>query len=545
MAVVTVTANNTRVEDGEDATGWSSIGGGAGGAAEGSFFYQGALLFNRKITSSTGAGFYYTPTADAGSAQNMTAAATRAWLAKVIVTDYGGLQAADGLRLRIGSDPSNYYVFVVAGTGSPITAYDTYPAQGGFIIVPIDPNVAGYRYQTVGTPNLASVDYFGTVAAFAASQAKSENVGCDAIDLGTGLTLVGGDGADPDGTFDDFVSFDQGTIANRFGYVRKVNGTILVFGTLTIGTATATVFTDNDSIVLFPDGFFASGYSGIKVDIQNASTAVTIGATLTGLGDATVVDTRPDHTVTGTAGTYTFTGAMNAHRNVTVADAPTQIAFSECSVECVALLSEVAGGRINFQDSVLKTLSTAGVATMKLGTGTGEFNLGNSSFARNTIEQAGTGHAIEITATGTYTFDSLVFSGYGADGANDAAVYNNSGGAVTIDVVGTGNIPTVRNGTGASTTVNLAKTLTVTGMVDGSEVSVVENPDTAPTILFYTASTSGGTVTYTHDGSGKVVNVYVNHLNKKWLQAATGLVLDQDRTVTVVQADDITYNNPP
>ncbi len=542
MTVVAVSANNTRVEDGENATGWSSIGGGPGGAAEGSFFYQGALLFNRKVTSSTGAGFYYTPTSDGGSAQDMTAAATKTWLAKVIVTDYGGLQPTNGFRLRIGSSSTAYYEYVVAGTNSPLSAYQTYPAQGGFIIIPIDPNIAGYRDSTSGTPTLTSVDYFATVAAFASSQAKSENVGCDAIDLGTGLTLVGGGGADPAGTFDDYVSFDQGTVNNRYGYVRKVNGTILAFGTLTIGTATAAVFTDTSSIVMFPDGYFAAGWSGVAVDLQNASTAVTIGAQLIGLGDATVVDTRPDHTVTGTAGTYAFTGQLLSHRNVTVADNPTNITFSNCVVECVLLASGSSGGRINFQNSTLRTLSTSGVATMVLGAGSGSFDLPTSTFTNNTVEQGGTGHAIEITATGTYTFDSLTFSGYGADGTNDAAVYNSSGGAVTINVIGSGNTPTVRNSTGSSTTVNLSKSLVVSGMVDGSEVTVVRQSDGVQ--LFHTESTSGGTVAYTHDGSGTVVDVYVNHLTKKWLEAATGLVLDQDRTVTVVQQDDLVYNNP-
>jgi hypothetical protein len=65
----------------------------------------------------------------------------------------------------------------------------------------------------------------------------------------------------------------------------------------------------------------------------------------------------------------------------------------------------------------------------------------------------GSGHGIEITTPGTYTFTGNTFSGFGADGTTDAAIYNNSGGAVTINVV-SGGTPTVRNGAGASTTVN-------------------------------------------------------------------------------------------
>lgn len=44
----------------------------------------------------------------------------------------------------------------------------------------------------------------------------------------------------------------------------------------------------------------------------------------------------------------------------------------------------------------------------------------------------------------------------------DAAVFNNSGGAVTINIANLGDTPTVRNGTGSSTTVDNAVSLSVT-----------------------------------------------------------------------------------
>jgi len=88
----------------------------------------------------------------------------------------------------------------------------------------------------------------------------------------------------------------------------------------------------------------------------------------------------------------------------------------------------------------------------------------------------GTGHGVYITASGTYTFDNWTFSGYGANDTTDAAVYNNSGGSVTINVSG-GDSPTVRNGTSASTTVNNPRTYTVSGVETNSEVRIY-NADT-------------------------------------------------------------------
>lgn len=86
----------------------------------------------------------------------------------------------------------------------------------------------------------------------------------------------------------------------------------------------------------------------------------------------------------------------------------------------------------------------------------------------------GTGHALEITTPGTYTFAGNTFAGYGAAGSTDAAVYNNSGGAVTLNISGGGNTPTVRNGAGASTTVNNSVTLTLTGLQPGSDIVILD-----------------------------------------------------------------------
>ena len=125
---------------------------------------------------------------------------------------------------------------------------------------------------------------------------------------------------------------------------------------------------------------------------------------------------------------------------------------------------------------------------------------GNSTNQTNlTFTSDGTGHGVEITAAGTYTFTSWNFSGYStanpgtnntpASGSTDAMVFNNSGGAVTINVVGGTNV-TVRNAASSTTTVVFAVTATVSGLLGNTEVSVLQNPSpyssavAAPTTLF-------------------------------------------------------------
>lgn len=84
----------------------------------------------------------------------------------------------------------------------------------------------------------------------------------------------------------------------------------------------------------------------------------------------------------------------------------------------------------------------------------------------------GAGHAIYITSTGTYDLTNFTYSGFGADGTTDAVVYNNSGGAVTLNISG-GDTPTVRNGASATTTINNSVTVRVEGVTEGAAVKVI------------------------------------------------------------------------
>lgn len=497
MAVVAVTANNSRIEDSEATTGWSNRGGGAGVAAEAPLAYQGTNTVNRKITSSTGAGFEYDPAADSGSAQDMTATATSHWMVKAIVSDAGGLRSNDGLRMIIG-DSTNEYVFIIAGTDAVKNAYNEYLLRTATLIVPINPNISGYRDGThsSGTVTLTAVDVFGVDAEFATATAKAENVGVDAIDLGTGLTLVGGDGGDADGVWSDFVDEDEGTVNNRWGYANSIYGTsgvLFFFGTMTIGSATATEFSDTTAQILWPDGLFGAGFSGVSADLQSASTTITDGATHTSLGTTNTEDTRADYTWTGTSGTGTASHTLNNFRNYIMTSAVT---LDGGNIE-IADLTQASG---TIQNSTIRCNSASGVAVCNDPTFT---SISNTNFI-----QAGSGHAFEITSTGTYTFTDLTFNGFGgtagtnstpSSGANDAMIYNNSGGAVTINISG-GDSVSVRNGASATTTVSAAAPITLTNLIAGSRVYIENTTDSV--VLFNeieATTTFSNSVSYTTD----------------------------------------------
>lgn len=449
MAVAAVTTSGVfRLDDAEANTGWGSVGGGQGPSAEASFPYQGNNLVNKKITGTGGVS--YDPTGDAKTAESM--ASGRAWIVKGIVTDYGGLNALESLYARYGSAAAAYWQFLLAGSNSPLDSYKSYPARGGLVVIPVNHQVTSLRTQS-GSPAEAACDFFGFVANFDSSQAKSENVGCDAIDLvnvGGGLLLTGGTAPDPAGVFQNFFTFDEGTIGNRYGLARAADGGLLLaFGTWIIGSAgVATRFNDVGAKVLWPEGFVPEGFNKLQLNLGNAGTTITDGSTHTGLGKryaASGHDTRFDVEWTGTAGVGSATHKIENCRQYTANSAVT---IDGADIQTRFLTQ----GGATIQNSIIRTDGhAAGQVTIS------DVNL---SLLNNVdFIQSGLGHAIVINTPGSYTLNGLNFSGYGADGSGAAAIYNNSGGLVTLNVSG-GNTPTVLNGASASTVVNNSKTLT-------------------------------------------------------------------------------------
>jgi len=144
----------------------------------------------------------------------------------------------------------------------------------------------------------------------------------------------------------------------------------------------------------------------------------------------------------------------------TTFDSPTRITPNTFEMtDCVL----AAGSNTNANGMVL--LDTAGDSD----------NMSGISFISD-----GTGHAIEISAAGTYDFNNITFTSYGADGTTDAAVYISVNAAVTINVLGGGDTPTVRN-SGTAPTINNSVTVTVDGVAEGTACKVVAN-ETAGTV---------------------------------------------------------------
>jgi hypothetical protein len=99
-----------------------------------------------------------------------------------------------------------------------------------------------------------------------------------------------------------------------------------------------------------------------------------------------------------------------------------------------------------------------------------KFDSSGASATSCAFTSTGTGHAIEIAATGTYDLTGTTVSGYGADGTPDAVVYNSSGGAVTILRAYADAALTVRNSAGSTTAIQNPAVYATATCLTGSHV---------------------------------------------------------------------------
>lgn len=502
MVAVAVAADNDRVAVATiatDAGTWGNDQGGGGTADEPDFFYQSSTAQSRKVgTSRIGRQYSGGTTRDASTATGTH----QHFLFKVNITNYAALVArtTPAAGIKIGSDASNYDEWYVLGN-------DNYPTAGGWQFIVINPNITGYvDDNTNGTPTLTAIDYYSLLADFSATS-KSENVIIDAIDLGRGLKLTGGDGASTDGVWADFLSADEGTAANRWGYIRSLSGIYFVQGELAIGentseTAVATVFQDTTGQTLvWENGRAATGYYRMRFNLGNATTDIDItGATFDSTGEksntlngeytATGEDTRLHVTATGTSGALNLIGCT--FKNLAEMTLTSVCTLDSCDVQTEDLTQSGA----EIFDSVIRTTSASAVATIQ------NPDLGASTDLRDTeFIQEGSGHAIEFTTGGTKTLTNLTFTGYNAsDGNNDSAIYCSAGsGTITIAVAG-GSTPSVR-APGMTIVKTNAKTVSVTARDAGTSAAI----DAARVLLFAGDGTGDlpyqDTVTITRSGS--------------------------------------------
>lgn len=356
------------------------------------------------------------------------------------------VQANGGMQLLVGNTLANYKRFYIYGD-------DVIP-YGGWQVNAINPeNTAS---ATQGTPS-GTWQYFGIAVAVQAAVARGYPLAWDAVRAGRGsIIATNGDLANGYANFSDIATKNDLNITNdenRWGIFSFGNGTYTQQGRLALGQAGSPVdFRDsNRAIFIKNTEFVTSNFN--QIEILNAASNISwVGISITALGTVSKgsVIVTDNALVSIDACTFTDMGIFTFLSNSTVISST----FRRC--ELINQGSSLFIGNLIDDCPVPIALTTINLN-----------NIQNCTFI-----SSGTGHAIEITVPGSYTFSGNIFTNYGITGTANAAIYNNSGGSVTITISG-GSSPTYRNGVGATTSVVSGATVTFTGLPIGTDVVIL------------------------------------------------------------------------
>jgi hypothetical protein len=327
-------------------------------------------------------------------------------------------------------------------------------------------NTAGHAVARAGSfagLNLSAITQFGSdFTTLSKGLGGGINVAVDIIRIGNnGLIITGGTTGDR-GNFLEIVNLDKSTADQRaHGIIREYTTDLYgLQGPLTFGDGTGTGtswFQDSNVVLVFENRNISNDkyYLAVTGNATGETHFILTGVTIATAGPFVTINfngTNIDElSITGCS----FRGLSNAVSFGNDADAANHVVTGNTFNGC----GQINPGDVDFSNNIIQS-STASATGAVLLDADGSSNWSDLSFV-----SGGTGHAIYITATGTYTFSNFTYSGYGANDTTDAAVYNNSGGAVTINVSGGGS-PTVRNGAGASTEIVAGSVTTLINIKD-------------------------------------------------------------------------------
>lgn len=481
MAAATYTTDLITLTVSDTITGYTEPTGSTQGGTpslESDYFIQGTNCVSKTFNATGIGGLAYTTTA----VTIPTDGAVYVW-AYFAAPNAISTKALGGKQILIGNSVTTYKRFYVSGS-------DTY-TYGGWVNYPVNPTVT--PSATVGAPTAATATFGFATSVINAIQ-KGNPFAIDAIRYGRGsIEIIGGDLANGYGTFLSAAT-ENDLLTNRWGILSFVDGGYKFQGRLSLGTvATAVDFRDsNKSITIQNTEYVTSLFN--QIEILNAASNVSLtNIAIQSLGSVSSgsIFVTNNATVFIDSCTFTDMGLFSFLTNTTITDTT----FRRCGL--------ITHGNSNF----IQSLVTRSSAAIAMTTAT------PSSIQDCQFISAGTGHAIEITAPGTYTFSGNIFEGYGAIGTINAAIYNNSGGSITLNISGGGSVPTFRNGTGASTTIIAAANVTLTGLKADSEVRAYVGINPATATELSGIESTGTSYTFAQSVAGQSGYIQIFHVN--------------------------------
>ncbi len=417
---------------------------------------------------------------DFGSSKNMS---TGLVMGNIIAANpkmanyYHGTIAQGGTLVTFADASNNYIAYQVASVNS-------IPNTGKRIVWCIQPSQSATAFGTSGT--LANNAVTKMLLTSNCPLATISLYSAEWHQIGT-IVVAGGDATTP---------VDSEAIASigssfRLEIIQRTGAaSLLSYAPIQIGGGDAVNFQIDAGALQFP-----RIYSTTKKEIAYHAAVKKVGISYAGKSGDTIkhtnsVVTSPSeyyweiNSAATNAATWDFNGLTIVGAYVTLRNVMTftGMTFSSCTnidaTGCTVdgcTISRVPSTNDSLTVTAASNIDNCSINVTTVSSGNRLCSTADPSvFTGNTFTgSTSTGHVIRITTQGEYNLVGNTFTSFGANESNSAAILNDSSGAVILNISGGGNTPTIKNGASANTTVNNNIVLTLTGLITGSDIEIL------------------------------------------------------------------------
>lgn len=515
---------------GSSTTGYNALGGGASGlSVETDFYIEGTTCISKQVKQENKGIEYAYSTLTIFPPTNATTMNIYQWVytttkQAMYERTAGGGANSGGLEIDVAGQSGVHTVTVDGRQSQDLDSWHC---------IVYDPYRSGHTNQ------LASNDGILSIGALLNNEfsVRGVNFGLDICWVGNYVGGYGGGGTDPDVSF-EVISAVTDDPSNRYGAFQRSGSSYQLLGILNIGEpGQTTLFSDVGSSVViplrnYPELVGASNNNNTIdriVGVDCSQVVVQGGSGTTASFTRTIFSSLdPQNTgrfSTTASSTVTLTNAVFSQWG-TVTPGGSGTSFSKCKfIDLEVGVVNTAGGTF---DSCSFTDCPPAVSSL-------------GSITNCTFSSDGTnGHAIVTDVTsGTVSLTGNSFVGYNvSDGQLDSAIhFTATSGSVTVSLTG-GVQPSYRTN-GISVTFQSSSTLTLTGLINGSEIRVYQNGTTTEVAGIESTSSS----TFATAVNVSAVDIVIHNLGYIH-QRIVNVDTSTDRNLPIEYQIDRQYLNP-
>jgi len=535
------------ITNAENTTNWGVVGGGGvSETQETDLVLQGSYAVSVKASGKVGWLYY-----DIGSGNELDYSSGGAQEGELIymwmnVTTIGSLDtlANNSFRIQLGTSTTNYSYWTLGGSDVMGNNY-----SGGWICIVLDPTKTPTGTNGTGL-DVSSVRYFGGYVDMS-GLSKSENFIIDTIASGKGLKITG-----TDSTGWQEVSDYCNDYTNRaWGMFQERAGIYYAYGTISISGAN---FTDDARVIKFDTTEYYNGSSWVPTISDDQSGLILLDDNTNSLTFSDGIQVGSGDSSSGRSGStfighndisvkYKSSDIVNSSSDVDLYGTQFQnfrsdiylepdadhsmsgITFSNCGM--------VYPGSNVIRNCTFSSHSSAASAAFYWDTNT---NIKNSNFLGNTLTSLSlSGYGILIPQSGTYNFSNLNFSGNDWD-----ILYTGSAGTTaTINSSDATNHPSTWYAPyGGTVDIIVSVTLTLTGLISGSEVRIFI---AGTTTELSGVESSGTTFEYSYNYTPNTyVDIVVHHVDYVYYRIDNYELPSNSASIPIQQQWDRWYSNP-